>query len=131
MYLKVNNLRFLSLSLHGFVSRYAGMPLPKEILAFGRRGETFGAIQVSAQLAQFVEGLRIHDPWHAREQRHPRVVVFARPGSICDFIQASISLPTNGHRWFILSSLVISGCLSTTAGPGTFVVQVIGPNTHS
>lgn len=34
MFLKINNLRILSLSLDGFVSHYAGMPFPKEMLAF-------------------------------------------------------------------------------------------------
>jgi hypothetical protein len=34
MYLKINNLRVLSLSFDGIVSRYAGMPFPKEMLAF-------------------------------------------------------------------------------------------------
>jgi hypothetical protein len=36
MYLKINNFRILSLSFDGFVSRYAGMPFPKESLAFSK-----------------------------------------------------------------------------------------------
>ncbi|MBM7486113.1 MULTISPECIES: hypothetical protein [Bradyrhizobium] len=44
MYLKANNLRILSLSLDGFVSRYAGMPFPKEMLAFGDEPDKLMAI---------------------------------------------------------------------------------------
>lgn len=44
MYLKINNLRILSLSFDGFVSRYAGMPFPKESLAFSDNPETIMAL---------------------------------------------------------------------------------------
>jgi hypothetical protein len=44
MYLKINNLRILSLSFDGFVSRYAGMPFPKESLAFSENPDTHMAL---------------------------------------------------------------------------------------
>jgi hypothetical protein len=44
MYLKINNLRILSLSFDGFVSRYAGMPFPKELLAFSENPDTCMAL---------------------------------------------------------------------------------------
>jgi len=40
MYLKINNLRILSLSFDGFVSQYAGMPFPKELLALSESPDT-------------------------------------------------------------------------------------------
>jgi hypothetical protein len=44
MYLKINNLRILSLSFDGFVSRYAGMPFPKELLALSESPDTSMAL---------------------------------------------------------------------------------------
>lgn len=44
MYLKINNLRILSLSFDGFVSRYAGMPFPKEMLAFSDEPDKLMAV---------------------------------------------------------------------------------------
>jgi hypothetical protein len=44
MYLKINNLRILSLSFDGFVSRYAGMPFPKESLALSENPDAHMAL---------------------------------------------------------------------------------------
>jgi hypothetical protein len=44
MYLKINNVRILSLSFDGFVSRYAGMPFPKELLALSENLDTSMAL---------------------------------------------------------------------------------------
>jgi hypothetical protein len=44
MYLKINNLRILSLSFDGLVSRYAGMPFAKEVLAFSNEPDKLMAV---------------------------------------------------------------------------------------
>jgi hypothetical protein len=44
MYLKINSIRILSLSFDGLVSRYAGMPFPKELLAFSENPDTSMAL---------------------------------------------------------------------------------------
>lgn len=60
MYLKINNLRILSLSFDGFVSRYAGMPFPKELLALSDRPDTSMALMEKTDY-------RVKQDWKAFE----------------------------------------------------------------